>query len=151
MQIGKTLQRASMLFNIKYKIFHVYSAQQLLLIKTQLFSSFVIDLIPLPAQVLPYPHVQDQLPPLQARIMDFFPFWTFWQVSEPCLCLSHGTDPDNKIKSRARDQNNNSNQKHITNSTYTVTPLLLQYFISCKQQIANTVTRSAQGSHHCQR
>ena len=65
-------------------------------ITTQLFGSFVIDSIPLPAQVLPHPHVQVQLPLLQAKIMDSFPFWTFWQVSEPCLCLSQGTDPNNE-------------------------------------------------------
>ena len=57
----------------------------------------------LPAQVLPCPPVQVQLPQLHAKIMDSFPFWTFWQATEPCLCLSQGTDPDNEQRKRQRN------------------------------------------------
>ena len=62
-----------------------------------------MDSMWLPAQVLPRPLVQVQLPQLHAKIMDSFPFWTFWQASEPCLCLFQGTDPNNKQRKRQRN------------------------------------------------
>ena len=64
--------------------------------KTQVLGCSVIDSLLLPDLVLLCPHVQVRLLQLQAKTMDSFPFWTFWQASEPCLCLSHGTDPKNE-------------------------------------------------------